>query len=544
MGLLLLKNGRIVDGTGSAAFNGHVLIDGDQIKAVFKHGEALPEADMSMDAAGQVISPGFIDMHSHSDWVMMLKDHDIPLKCLLEQGVTTIVGGNCGFSPAPITDKTRRLISEENFDLMVDRPLDYQWDTMGDFLDRVAQTGPVLNTAHLVGHGSIRIAHADSQRGALTENEMTDCLNSLRQSLDQGACGLSFGLGYDPGMYSPESEIEAFCGVAAKAGKPVTVHIKALSRISPTYSPAYMKAHNVRALKEMIDVARKTGVTMQISHLVFVGRNSWSTAEKCLEMIEDAREYGIDIKFDAFPYTFGNTIVNAVMPYWFLAKLPDRYHSRWARAILRVELAIGFWLLGFSYKDFQLMDAVSDKWAALNGHRFLDIAKQWGMSPFNTVLKLSEASQGQALVLLHTYSGEPGNEKVLDAVLSNDLCLFQTDAITRYGGYPNPAALGTFPKILGEYVRKRRLFSMENAVNRMTAASAERFNIKDRGVIAPGKKADVVVFDPTTIDEVPAVGTQPAKKPKGITHVFINGTQVVKDGNYISGVRAGEVIRV
>ncbi len=173
-----------------------------------------------------------------------------------------------------------------------------------------------------------------------------------------------------------------------------------------------------------------------------------------------------------------------------------------------------------------------------------DIAKQWGMSPFNTILKLSEASQGTALVLLHTYSGEPGNEKALDAVLSNDLCLFQTDALTRYGGYPNPAAIGTFPKILGEYVRKRKLFSMENAVNRMTAASAERFNIKGRGVIAPGKKADIVIFDPSIIDEVPAVGTQPAKKPKGITHVFVNGTQVVKNGNYISGVRAGAVIRV
>ena len=190
MGLLLLKNGRIVDGSGGAAFNGHVLIDGDQIKAVFKHGEALPAADTSMDVAGQVISPGFIDMHSHSDWVMTLKDHDIPLKCLLEQGVTTIVGGNCGFSPAPITAKTRRLIGVENFDLMVDRPLDYQWNTMGEFLDRVEQTGPVLNTAHLVGHGSIRFAHADSRRGALTDVEINNCLDSLRQSLDQGACGL------------------------------------------------------------------------------------------------------------------------------------------------------------------------------------------------------------------------------------------------------------------------------------------------------------------------------------------------------------------
>ena len=190
------------------------------------------------------------------------------------------------------------------------------------------------------------------------------------------------------------------------------------------------------------------------------------------------------------------------------------------------------------------MDAGTGGWQEMNGPRFLDIAKQKGLSAFDTVLHLSEASQGQAVVLLHTYSGEPGNEKVLDSVLTNDLCLFETDALTRFGGHPNPAALGAFPKILGDYVRDRKLIPMEQAIRRMTSASAERFLIKDRGMIAAGKKADLVVFDPLTVAETPAVEAKPAGRPKGISHVFVNGVHAVKDGAYIAGVRAGEVIRV
>jgi len=544
MGTLLIKNGQIIDGTGADAFDGHVLIEDDRIKTIIENGQDLPQADEELDASGKVVSPGFIDMHSHSDWVLPLDDHDIALKCLLEQGVTTIIGGNCGFSPAPVTNKTRNLLGMEHFKLMVDKPLDYSWNTMGDFLDKIEEVKPIVNTAHQVGHGSIRFAMADTRRGALAEDEKKTCLDTLRQSLDDGACALSFGLGYDPGMYSPIAELESFCRVAASADKPVTVHLKALSRISPTYPVTYLRAHNVRALNEMVDIARNTNIRLQLSHFIFVGRRSWPTAEKCFKIVEDARKDGIDIMFDAFPYTCGNTTVNVVLPYWFLAKLPEGYKSWWSRLRLRVELTAGFGLVGFSYKDWQLMDASTEKLAEFNGHRFIDIARQLGVSPFEAVLKMSEMSQGQAVVLFHNYSGEPGNEKVLEDVLKNDLCLFETDALTRYGGYPNPAAMGTFPKILGHYVRERKLFSIENAVHRMTFASAARFNIKDRGVMEKGKKADVVIFDPKKIAEEPPRGSRPAGKPKGISHVFINGAHVVKDGDYINGMRIGEVIRV
>ncbi len=543
MKTMLIRNGRIIDGTGATPVDGHLLIEGDVISTIII-GREPPAADKVIDAAGLCVAPGFIDMHSHSDWVLPLEDHDIALKCLLEQGVTTIVGGNCGFSPAPVTDRTRRLAGMDHFSLMVDRPLDYHWDTMEAYLEHVENTRPVVNTAHLVGHGSIRFAHADTPRGALPADEMNACLGALKESLDAGACGLSFGLGYDPGMYSPMDELEAFCKVAAEADKLVTVHLKALSRLSPTYPVTYLKAHNVRALKEMIAVAKHTGVRLQVSHLIFVGRRTWPTAGACLEIIEKERQNGLDIMFDAFPYTCGNTTVNVILPYWFLAGLPEKYKSAWARAVLRAELQLGFSLVGFSYRDLQLMDGGAGIFESLNGYFFHEIAAKWKVTPFEAMMRLSEETRGQAVALLHGYSGAPGNEKALEAVLSHDLCLFMTDAITRYGGWPNPAAVGTFPKILGRYVRERRLIGMPEAVRRMTSASADRFRIKDRGVLAAGKKADVVIFDAASIDETPAAGTRPAGRPRGIRDVFINGTQVVENGRYIQSMRAGQVLRV
>jgi len=543
MKTLLIKNGTVVDGTGSPAFAGHVLIHDDRIKSLFYKGETLPPADMVIDAAGLAVAPGFIDMHSHADWVLPREDHEQAMKCLPEQGITTIVGGNCGFSPSPVSDIMRSLIGTPHFKFFNDRPLDFRWQSFHDFLDRIDEARPIVNSAHQVGHATLRLARAGMHEKRLSDEAVDNCLESLMKAFDEGACGLSFGLGYEPGMYASLDELSSFCRAAAKADKTVSVHLKAFSRLSPCYPATDFSPHNVRALKEMIHIAKKTGVRLQISHLIFVGRKSWSSAEQCLELIEDAREYGVDIRFDAFPYTFGNTTINAVLPYWFLAGLPGTYHSPWALMRLKIELAVGFRLVGFSWRDFQVMDAVADDWQDINGYRMDEIARKWRMSPFQAMLKISRDTQGQAVMMFHAYSGEPGNEAVLDQVLAHDLCLFETDAFTRYGGYPNPAALGTFPKILGQYVRQRRLFSLENAVRRMTSDSAGRFNIRDRGTLAPGKKADVVVFDAETIGVPSAADAERAGKPLGIVHVLINGTVVVKDGSYMPGVRAGQIIR-
>ncbi len=542
MGTTIFKDGRVIDGSGAAAFDGHVLVEDDKIKAVIKKGEDIPRADSVIEASGKVISPGFIDMHSHSDWLIPLDDHPDLLKCLVEQGVTSFVGGNCGISPAPVRAETLNLL-KAFASITIDRPFDFTWNSMAEYLDRIDETEPVMNLAQLTGHASVRYAASDKRRGAMSREDLDKCLEMARRSLDEGACGLSFGLGYDPGMYSPLDELEAFCSVAAEAKKPVTVHLKAFSWLSPCYPLTTLRSHNILALEEMLAIAKRTDVKLQLSHFIFVGRNSWRTAPRCIEMVEAARGEGLDVMIDGLPYTSGNTTIHAPFPYWFLAGIPGAYKSRWARARLRLELELGFRLVGFMYEDFQVMNAGVPGWEDLNGLRITEIAEKWKTSPFDAMLALAEKSRGAALMLFHTYSGEPGNEGPIEAVLSNDLCLIETDAAIRSEGYPNPAGVGTFPKVLGDYARDRKLFSLENAIKRMTSASAKRFGLNDRGVLAPGKAADMVVFDPETVSDTPPVGSKPAGRPKGIEHVFINGKQVVKDGAYIQGSRPGKVLR-
>jgi N-acyl-D-amino-acid deacylase len=538
----LIQSGKIIDGTGRKAFEGHILLEGGIIRDVIHNEKKPPGADEFIDASGLAICPGFIDMHSHSDWVLPLDDHDDILKCIIEQGITTVIGGNCGFSPAPYRNNSPYNISA--LEPLLERPLDFSWNSMGEFLDRLDQDKPALNLAELVGHGTIRVARSNTRRGAMKPRELAACLDALRKSFDEGSWGLSFGLGYDPGMYSPIEEIEAFCRVAAEYDRIVTVHLKALSVLSPTYPMFTPRAHNILALEEMIGVAKKTGIKLQLSHFIFVGRRSWGTARRAIRMVEDARSEGVDIMFDAFPYMCGNTTVNVVIPYWFLAKTPSSYRNRFARMRLRAELEAGFALVGFTYKDFQVMDPAIDGGDELAGLTIVEIAEKWNTTPFDALLRLSEESGGGSLMLFHTYSGEPGREDVIEKVLSHDLCLFETDAVIKSTGYPNPAAKGSFPLIVGPLVRDKNLFSLEDAVKRSTLASAERFGIQDRGILSPGNAADIVVFDPQAISDTPPVDSAPAGRPKGIRHVLINGARVVKDGKYTGVVRSGQVLRI
>jgi len=518
----LIHSGLILDGLGGPAREGHLLLQDDRIKAEIAPGVQLPDADLVIDASGKAIAPGFIDMHSHADWLLAAEGHAELLACMLEQGVTTVVGGNCGSSPAPTRDTTDGK-TPAFAEMLVDLPYETTWHSMKGFFERLEAVGPSLNLAQLVGHDALRHASSKTPRGPMSKEDLATALEATRRAFDEGAKGISFGLGYDPGMYSTQEELEAFCRVAAQAGKLVTVHLKAFSRVSPCYPLTTWGAHNLRALDEMIELGLRTGVRLQLSHFIFVGRRSWSTAEKALARFERARQQGLDVMIDAFPYTCGNTTILAPFPYWFLAQLPGAFHSRAARARLRVELEAGFRLVGFRYPD--------------------QIAARWKTSSFDAMLRLAERSRGATLMLFHTYSGEPGEETALESVLRHPACLFETDTVVRSRGYPNPASLGTFPRILGPLRRDRNLFDLGSAIQRMTSASAERFGIADRGVLAPGKAADVVVFDPDRISDQPPHGIRPAARPIGIDHVFLNGRHVVKEGAALPQVCAGRILR-
>jgi len=542
MATTLFKNGTIVDGTGRPSIPGSVLVEDDRIADIISAVEAVPAADRIIEAEGLVIAPGFIDMHSHADWVLPWEEHPRVLKCLVEQGITTVVAGNCGFSPAPMTAAAIAR-TELLGTILKAGPFEYRWESMDEYLSHIEEKGSIVNLAELVGHAAVRYVTSQIDRGEMPPADLAGSLVNTRRALDEGACGLSFGLGYDPGMFSSQEELAAFCKAAAQAGKPVTIHLKALSKLSPCYPLTSMSAHNVRALKEAIALAEETGMRLQLSHFIFVGRNSWKTADECLALVEAARSRGLDVMIDAFPYTCGNTTILAPIPFWFLEKMPGAFSSSLLRARLKLELAIGFKLVGFGYEDFQVMDVALDEHTDINGLRLPEVARQWGCSPFEATLRLAEKSNGATLMLFHTYSGEPDNEAALEKVLTKDYCLFETDALVKAAGFPNPAGVGTFPRILGTCVREKNLFSLENAVHRMTGASAERFGLKDTGTLQKGKAADIVCFNPETVAYNYDDPEKPADRPEGIRHVYLNGQQVVQDGAYPRDVMAGRVIR-
>ncbi len=195
----LLRNARVVDGTGAPPFSGHVLIEGDRIARLFREGEAIPKGGAELDVGGRAVAPGFIDMHSHADFLLPVEEQGDLMRCMLEQGVTTVVAGNCGISPAPIQPRTRDRL-EAFASIAIDAPLDWRWRGMGEYLERVARARPAVNLAQLVGHASLRHAATETPRGPLSPADLSRCLEEARHAFAEGACGLSFGLGYDPGM--------------------------------------------------------------------------------------------------------------------------------------------------------------------------------------------------------------------------------------------------------------------------------------------------------------------------------------------------------
>jgi len=537
---LKLSGGRVIDGSGSPAFSADVAITGDRITAL---GDlAALEARETLPCRGRIVAPGFIDIHSHSDWLLPGADCGALVEPFVRQGMTTLVGGNCGFSPAPVSDRSREAVQSASR-LIADEELEFAWESMAEFLDRLDQTELPLNIAELVGHGAVRA----SVTGTLTPDapaapELAEMERVTRAALDAGCVGVSTGLGYAPGIFAEEPELTAFARWAAEADKLFTSHVRAYSWVSPVYqSDPEETPHNIQALQELLGIAREARARLQLSHLIFVGRHTWPTCELAIECIERARADGLDVAFDAFPYTAGNTTASVLFPPEMLPHLETMLKDPEAMAGLRALGARVFEQIGFFLEDVQIMHANAPALAPYDGLFIGDAAERAGMEIWEFYARLVVESGRDARVLNHTYSGCGGEESALRAVLAHPLCAIETDTFLTRRGHQNPASYGTFPRVLHRYVRDG-LFSLEEAVRKMTGAAAERFGWSDRGRIGTGCAADLVVFDPETLRDT-ATFEQPAQFPTGIEHVFINGVHVVADERYLPGVGAGRLIR-
>lgn len=540
---LVITNGTVVDGTGRPRFRADVGIRDGRIAAVAS-GERL-EGRQTLDAAGLVVAPGFIDVHSHADWILPLQDHDEILAPLLLQGITTLVTGHCGFSLAPVTQDSAPLLNHSAEPLM-DRSFPYRWRTTAELLDVLERDGVLLNAAVLAGHCALRyVAMGERARTAAPPTpEDVDALCRLtRQALTEGAFGFSAGLAYVPGVFARDQELLSLLHVVAEEGGVFTVHGRAYSWVSPLYRPLVGGTpHNVRSVRDLLGLARKSGVRLQLSHQIFVGRRTWRTYPTVLRDIEEAAAAGVDVAFDAFPYTFGNTEIKVVFPDWFLDGFSVSINDRGALRRLKWEIDLTRLMLGLDYKDITLMYAQVPELADLEGLNFDAIARELGRSRFEAYIHVARLSEGKARVLINSYSGDDRGEEPLQAVLVHPLCAFMTDTILTKRGWQNPASFGAFPRILGRYSRDLGLFSLEEAVRRMTSFPVERMGLADVGRVAQGAWGDLVVFDPATVADN-TTPDRPDAPPTGIRAVLVSGHVVARDGKPVGGRRWGRILR-
>ncbi len=514
----LLKNGLIVDGTGVKAYPADLLIEGERIAAIGLL-DGL-EADEVIDITGKCIAPGFIDAHSHNDWFAPRPDNRRFFAPFVQQGITTQVTGNCGFSPFGFENYTphKALLGSGLFSMEEMEKGDFL--RLSGFFEYVKRL-PV-NIVPLYGHMSGRISISGYENRALTEAELTRLDSIMEQALLDGAAGVSLGLMYEPDRYAPYDELKRAAQIVARHGKILSVHARACSAASTSYQPPVGgRAHNLRALDEMIKIARETGAKVQFSHLIFVGSRTWRTADEALEMIHKVNREGLEFMYDSYAMTCGASVITVILPPWYLSLSPEMRRSPMARVRIALEIGVTKRILGFDFDDI-VMAWVADDQEALCGKSVRQIAREWRMSDLDAYLKLVELSGGKGRVLMHKYL----TDGILARLMDDPNCLCMTDAWLEEKGTQNPACFSCFPEFL-RLSRERNM--LEKTVRQMTGATADRFHIPERGYLKEGYFADMTVFDPQQIRP----SETPEGRPHGIEQVYVAGQPVLKNGDLV-----------
>ena len=541
---LLIKNGKIMDGTGNPWFFGDVAIKDNKIEKIGSIDSSL--AREVIDAKGFVVAPGFVDIHSHADFVLPLDEHPKILEPLVRQGVTTIVTGNCGYSTAPVNPQNLELLKTYTSFLQA-AELKWEWLDMKGYMDFIEKKGVAYNVVPLTSHGTIRIAVKGFEGGPATDSEKKEMARLAREAMEQGVFGLSCGLIYPPGMYSDTDELIAISKPLKDFGGVYTSHIRGSSETL------------LSATKEIIKVGEQNGIGVEHSHLEAVGAEHWSKIDRVLSLHDEARARGVDITFDVIPYIAVNTTLLATLPPWSLeggvGKLIERLKNKEVRKRINLdveETVPGWppWLPGawphnlvevFGWKNIVILSVGSATNKHLEGKSLLELAEERGETPFDAAADLIIEEQGQVVALYIGVSGDMNGDEGLRKIVSHPRASISTDAVITGRGLPHPAAYGSFPKVLGYFSRELGLLTLEEAIRKMTSMSLQRFGIRDRGLIKEGCFADMTIFDEATVGER---GTyfDPAHFPEGIKYVILNGTPVLQDGIY-NGKLCGHVLR-
>lgn len=515
---VLLRGGLVIDGTGAPAFRADVGIAGDRIAVLARPGAEVPEARVVQDVAGQVVAPGIIDIHSHSDFTWL---EERAGRSAVRQGVTTEVVGNCGQSYAPLTD--RNLQSAVDTSRGRQPGVVVNWRSVGEYLAEVRK-GNGQNCYFLVGHGALRGAVVGPDNRPATPDEIARMQALLDEGLQQGARGMSTGLEFMPGSAASSPELGAMAEVVGRRGAFLASHIR------------NRDSRFVEAVDEMIGAARQGGTGVQLSHLMVKPGHAPGAWETVIEHMDAARADGVDVVADMIPYDTGPGLPTAFLPGWALEGGPAGLLPRLRDPVTYQRLRRDYdryWRFVAQGEWDRLTVAVSLAHPDWVGEQFDALARRLGVEPIDVLLTLLlDEGDGLGQVLVN---GRLFSEDHVRACLAHPLFILSSDGwrATRDGGpgevANHPNCWGWVPRILGHYVRDERVLSLEEAIRKMTSYPADRLHLSDRGRLHAGLAADLMVFDPATVGSASSFA-HPASQPTGISQVLVNGEWVVRDG--------------
>ncbi len=519
---ILIRNGTIIDGTGKAGYRGSLGIKKNKIAKIGNL--AWSRGKIEIDASEKIVSPGFIDIHNHSDsyWRLFL---DPQLPSLVYQGITTIIGGNCGASVAPLT--SGKII--ESVQKWADiKEVNVNWLSMGDFRKEMEKRKLGLNFGTLVGHGTLRRGIIGDEMRRLTKNELEIFKNILERSLEDGALGFSAGLAYSHEREAKWDELEVMLEIVKQRNKLFSLHLRDEGK------------DIISAIDEAIDLADQSGVSLQLSHFKVMGEKNWPLAEAALKKIESARKEGIDVNFDVYPYTETGSVLYVYLPAWAADGGKKMLLRRLKEKNLRKKI-IDEMRDVHEYEYEKAIIAISSVGRKLSERRIRKIAEARGISAEEVIVDLLIASDGRVITLLDCLSEENVKKAIAHplSIIASDGAGYNV-AHKDTGELVHPRCFGTFPRVLGKYVREEKLLKLEEAVKKMTSMPAKKLGLANRGILKKDYIADVVVFDSEKIAGV-ATAEGPYQYAEGVEQVIINGKLVMRDRK-LTGEMAGQFL--
>ena len=523
---LLVRNGRVVDGTGNPWFGADVAVKDGRIAAI---GRIEDKAERVIDAEGLYVAPGFIDVHCHADFTVL--DPNNPRDFKLRQGITTECAGQCGESAAPVNPDTLDLLKAYvAFEAPVEGVLSWRWRTFDEYLRELESFDIPTNFVPMVGHGTVRIDAMGFENRPPTEDELARMKATVREAMEAGAFGFSVGLAYAPGDYAQSDEVIELAKVSAAYGGMFGTHMR-------DYSDRIFES-----LEESFDVGREAKLPVVISHIGVQGEANVGKIGEVLATIERARDEGLEVATDVYPLAAGTTL-RLLLPHWVsegsLEELfrrlrdPDE-RSRMKEAMVAETARIAADTAVCRWDEIRLARVLSESNGRFQGMTISEISRRRGTDPETTVMDLVLEERCQATM----YRIFKQTDDLATSVI-HPLTMIETDAMGFVEGNPSIGQYGSFPRVLGYYVRERGLLRLEEAVRKMTSYAAQTMGLRRKGLLREGADADITVFD---LDTVSASLDGNKCYPKGIEYVVVNGRVVVDGGRY-EGAMAGRVVR-